>query len=149
MAGTISFDAFTCSYLLSFGLLFVAAMWMGAAVSVPLPVSSSGALAACRSGPIGSRTGLSSASPRRDRVAAAHVPWASDIPGLGRYARQFEEAIETIWLSHRGFRGRGGKLRPFSGGDPGWMRRRMMCRSPGPPPRRNGPVQPAGETIRS
>jgi hypothetical protein len=28
MAGTISCDAFTCSYLLSSGLLFVSAMWM-------------------------------------------------------------------------------------------------------------------------
>ena len=31
----------------------------------------------------------------------------SDIPGLEGYARQFEEAIEKIRLSHQGFRGQG------------------------------------------
>jgi hypothetical protein len=33
----------------------------------------------------------------------------SDIPGLERYARRFEEAIEKIRLRRQGLRGRGDK----------------------------------------
>ena len=55
MATMGSCDAFTCFYLLLFGLVFIAAL-CSAAAAVPRPALTCGALAAYLHGPTASRT---------------------------------------------------------------------------------------------
>jgi hypothetical protein len=106
MANTISYDAFTYFALLSFGLLFVAALWTRGNGRPPTGVVERG-------------VGRLPARPDRiaDRVLGrltetgpgcgrTHVR-ESDIPSLQRYAQRFEEAIEKIRLRRQGLRGRG------------------------------------------
>jgi hypothetical protein len=106
MEKTISCEAFAWFYLLSVGLLFVAALLTRGNGRSPTGVALRGVgrLPACpdrianrvpgrltQPGPCCGRTGVRE----------------SDIPGLEGYARQFEEAIAKIRLGQQGFPGRG------------------------------------------
>jgi hypothetical protein len=121
MTRTISCDAFTWFYLLSFGLLFVAAMWMRSNGRPPTGVVErignglrSGATSGANGRPpngvverdVGRLPGrpdrianralgrLTETGPRCGRTGVRE----SDIPGLEAHARRFEEAIEKIRL---------------------------------------------------
>jgi hypothetical protein len=108
MARTISCDAFTYIYLLSFGLLFVAALWMRGDGRPPTGlVEGGGGRLPERPDRVANRVPgrLTETGPRRGRTGVRE----SDIPGLEGSAREFEEAIERIRLSHQDFRGRKGR----------------------------------------
>jgi hypothetical protein len=103
MAWTISCDAFIWSYLLSVGLLFVAALWTRGDDRSPTDVV---------------ERGVDRLPARPDRIAdrvlgrltetgpgCGHTRgWESDVSGLEAYARHFEEAIEKIRLRRQDFR---------------------------------------------
>jgi hypothetical protein len=115
MAWTISCDAFTgfcllyiftCVCLLYFGSLFVAALWPRGDGRSPAGVVDRGIdRLPGRPDRIANRVlgRLTETGPRCGPTGVRE----SDIPGLEGYARQFEEAIEQIRLSHQGFQGRG------------------------------------------
>ncbi len=106
MAWTISCDTFTWFYLLSFGLLFVAAKSIGGNDQSPTSAVERGLdRLPARADRIADRVfgRLTETGPGCGRTRVRET----DIPGLEAYARQFEEAIEKIRLSHPGFRGRG------------------------------------------
>jgi hypothetical protein len=108
MANSIPCGSLTCVYLLSFGWLFVAALWLRGNGRSPTGVVERG---------VGSLPG------QPDRIANRALgrltetqPHCgqrgvqdSDIPGLEGYDRQFEAAIEKIRLSYQGSRGLGGR----------------------------------------
>ena len=101
------FDAFTCLCLFYIGLLFV--------VAVPWPFGDGRPPTGAVDGDIDRLPGrpdrianrvlgrLIETGPRCGRTGARE----SDILRLEGYARQFEEVIEKIRLSHQGFRRRG------------------------------------------
>ena len=100
------FDAFTCLYLLYIGVLFVVVLWPRGDGRPPTGVVDRGIdRLPGRPDRIANRVlgRLTETGPRCGRTGARE----SDIPGLEGYARQFEEAIEKIRLSHQGSRGRG------------------------------------------
>jgi hypothetical protein len=106
MAWTISCDAFACFSLLSFGLLFVAALWARGNGRPPTGVVERGVgRLPARPDRIADRVlgRLTETGPGCGRTRVRE----SDIPGLERYAQRFEEAIEKIRLSRQGLRRRG------------------------------------------
>jgi hypothetical protein len=103
METTISLDAFTCFYLLSFALLFVAARCVRNNDRSPTGVAERGA------GRLPERPDriadgvhgrLTETGPRWEPTCVRE----SDINRLEGYARQFEEAIENIRLSRQDLR---------------------------------------------
>jgi hypothetical protein len=106
MARMISCDAFTYFYLLLFGLVFVAALCIRRDGRAPtcVDVRGVGRLPArlCRI-ENGSSVRLTRLNSGRTRVRGL------DNSALGAYARQFEEAIESIRLSSMGSRRREGR----------------------------------------
>jgi hypothetical protein len=106
MAWTISCDAFTGFCLLDIGLWFlVVLLWPRGDGRSPTGVVDRGIdRLPGRPDRIAKEVlgRLTKTGPRCGRTGVRE----SDIPGLEGYARQFEEAIEKIRLSHQGFRGR-------------------------------------------
>ena len=108
MARSISCDSFTCVFLLSVGLLFVAARWTRGIGRSPTSVA---------------ERGFGRLPARPERIAnrvPGRLTWPeprcnhtrfpeSEIRSLEAYARLFDEAIEKIRLRQQSFRGRGGK----------------------------------------
>jgi hypothetical protein len=130
MARTILCDSFTWFILLSVGLMFVAVLLTrgngrpptGVAERIGIGLRSSATSGGNGRPPTGViERGVGRLPGRPDRIANRVLgrltetgsrcgPTGvreSDIPGLEGYARQFEEAIEQIRLSHQGSRGRG------------------------------------------
>jgi hypothetical protein len=130
MARTISCDAFTWFLLLSVGLVLVAARLTrgngrppnGAIERIGNGLRSSATSGGNGCPPTGViEQGVGRVPGRPDRIAnRALGPLTetgtccgrpnvreAEIPGLERYARKFEEAIEKIRLSQQGVRGRG------------------------------------------
>ena len=99
-------DSFTWFFLLSVGLILVAALLTRDNGHSPTSVALRGV-----GHPPGQPdrianwvlTRLTATAPRCGRTYVRE----SDIPSLEGYTRQFEEAIETIWLRHHGSRERG------------------------------------------
>jgi hypothetical protein len=130
MARTIWCDAFTWFLLLSVGLMFVAARLTRGNSRSPTGVVErignglrSSATSDCHGRSLASvaERGVGHLPGRPDRIRnrvlgllTETAPRCrrtgvreSDIPSLEAYARQFDEAIEKIRLSHQGFRRRG------------------------------------------
>jgi hypothetical protein len=108
MAWTIGCDSFTCFVLLSFGLLFVAALWTRGNGRPPTSVVERGVgRLPARPDRIADRVPgcLTETGPGCGRTRVRE----SDIPSLERYARRFEEAIEKIRLRRQGLRRRGAR----------------------------------------
>ena len=115
MARTISCDAFSWFLLLSVGLVLIAARLTRGYGRPPNSVierignglrssAASGGNVCLVTGVIDRGVGrLTETGPRCGRPDVREA----EIPGLERYARQFEEAIEKIRLSQQGVRGRG------------------------------------------
>jgi hypothetical protein len=117
MAWTLSCDGFTGFCLLYLGVLFVVVvLWPRGDGRSPTGVVDRGIdRLPGRPDRIADRVlgRLTETGPRCGRTGVRE----SDIPGLEGYARQFEEAIEKIRLSHQGFRWRNDRFlqpRPHS-----------------------------------
>jgi hypothetical protein len=103
MMRMISFDAFTCFYSLLVGLLFVATLCTrrhGRSLTC-VDVRGVGRLPA-QLHRIENRVPIRLTGPNSGRTRVRGL----DTSGLEVYARQFEEAIESIRLRSMGFRGR-------------------------------------------
>jgi hypothetical protein len=103
METTISLDAFTCFYLLSFALLFVAARCVRNNGRSPTGVAERG-VGRLPGRPDRIADGVHGRLTERGPRCEPTCVRESDINRLEGYARQFEEAIENIRLSRQDLR---------------------------------------------